>query len=77
MYLYDTIALFLFLTINSASVYGQGHIVTFGGARYRMYGPGDFILVTVGRTMVQGRFEENPFIASGKLWNKHIPLFVS
>ncbi|KAL4230851.1 hypothetical protein ACF0H5_011225 [Mactra antiquata] len=49
-----------------ASVYGQGHIVTFGSDKYRMHGPGDYILLSAGNTMVQGRFQTNPFLNTVK-----------
>ncbi|WAR00181.1 SUSD2-like protein, partial [Mya arenaria] len=43
------------------SSYGQGHIGTFSGLKHRMLGPGDYILMQAGNTIIQGRFERNPY----------------
>lgn len=32
-----------------------------------MYGPGDFILVVAGSTVIQGRFERNPLPTEGEI----------
>ncbi|XP_052245038.1 sushi domain-containing protein 2-like isoform X2 [Dreissena polymorpha] len=45
-----------------ASVYGQGHVMTFSGVSpRRMYGPGDYVLFRSGNTEIQGRFNRNPY----------------
>ncbi|XP_053399387.1 sushi domain-containing protein 2-like isoform X2 [Mercenaria mercenaria] len=49
-----------------ASVYGQGHIATFGGLKFRMLGPGDFVLLRAGNTEVQVRFQKNLFPTENK-----------
>ncbi|XP_060564063.1 sushi domain-containing protein 2-like isoform X2 [Ruditapes philippinarum] len=44
-----------------ASVYGQGHVASFGGQKFRMMGPGDYTLLKAGNTEVQARFQKNLF----------------
>ncbi|XP_045204399.2 sushi domain-containing protein 2-like [Mercenaria mercenaria] len=44
-----------------ASVYGQGHIATFKGLKFRILGPGDYVLLRAGNTEVQARFQRNLF----------------
>ena len=53
--------------IFSASVYGQGHVTTFTGFKYRMYGPGDYVLATLNNTVIQGQFKRNPVPTESKL----------
>ncbi|XP_052792972.1 sushi domain-containing protein 2-like [Mya arenaria] len=43
------------------SAYGQGHISTFSGLKHRIRGPGDYVLMQAGNTIIQGRFERNPY----------------
>lgn len=48
------------------AVYGQGHVSTLSGFSHRILGPGDYILLQADNTVVQGKFERNPFPTEGK-----------
>ncbi|XP_052283682.1 sushi domain-containing protein 2-like isoform X2 [Dreissena polymorpha] len=50
-----------------ATVYGQGHVMTFGKVSHRMRGPGDYILFRSGNTEIQGRFERNLYRTEGNI----------
>lgn len=50
----------------TGAVYGQGHVSTLSGFSHRILGPGDYILLQADNTVVQGKFERNPFPTEGK-----------
>ncbi|KAL3880389.1 hypothetical protein ACJMK2_032633 [Sinanodonta woodiana] len=54
---------------KAAMVYGYGHIQTFSGTKkYRILTNGDLVLMTALHTVIQGRFEYNPFLRT-ELWD--------
>ena len=41
---------------------------TFTDVDYRMFGPGTYILVVAGNTVIQGKFERNPVSTESKCY---------